>query len=207
MFKDGAQVCGPAADVLPLIRWGTPMSRVLTVLMAAGAMLAGAQAASAQYYGPVEYRDAPPRYYEERYDRDAPPRRYEEPGYYADPRYEEERLPFLSERGYGDRPRYRDPYGHGRPRRYYRGPRYEDYDLPPRGYADDDARDALTPPDEPDRKERGFDPRRPHLGDGTDAPSEQFYPRRPRSCGEFFYWDGRACVDARKYPPYVGPRR
>ena len=189
------------------------MSRVLTVLMAAGAMLAGAQAASAQYYGPVDYYDAPPRAYEERYERyGPPPRYYEDPAYYderdyyAEPGYEEEPLPFLPERRYRDRPRYGDPYGYDRPRRYYRGPRYDDYYLPPRGYADDDARDALTPPDEPDRKERGFDPRRPHLGDGTDAPSEQFYPRRPRSCGEYYYWDGSACVDARKYPPYVGPR-
>jgi len=192
----------------PLIRWGTHMPRALTVLMAAGAILAGAQAASAQYYGPDDYYDAPPRYYEERYDRYAPPRRYDEPDYYADPRYEEERLPFLSEPRYRDRPRYRDPYGYDRPRRDYRGPRYDGYyPPPPRRFDDDEAEEALRPPDDPEPAgERGFDPRRPHLGDGTDAPSEQFYPRRPRSCGEYFYWDGSACVDARKYPPYVGPR-
>ena len=69
--------------------------------------------------------------------------------------------------------------------------------------------DGATEQEEPGnvrRRARGFDPRRPHLGDGTDAPSEQHYPLRPRSCGEFYYWDGRACVDARKYPPYVGPK-
>jgi hypothetical protein len=208
LFKDGPQSCGPAADVLPLIRWGTPMSRVLTVLIAAGAVLAGAQAASAQYYGPVEYRDVPPRTYDERYDR------------YDAPRYDEERLPFLSERRYHDRPRFDDRYGYGRPRYYDNGPvygdRYLEDDLfirrryPDHTYPEDYGDDRIVQEEEPGtfrRSEQGFDPRRPHLGDGTDAPSEQYYARRPRSCGEFFYWDGRACVDARKYPPYLGPKR
>lgn len=31
-------------------------------------------------------------------------------------------------------------------------------------------------------------------------------PLRPRSCGEFHYWNGAACVDARYNPPYVGPK-
>lgn len=29
---------------------------------------------------------------------------------------------------------------------------------------------------------------------------------RPRSCGEFRYWDGTRCLDARYDPPYTGPR-
>jgi hypothetical protein len=29
---------------------------------------------------------------------------------------------------------------------------------------------------------------------------------RPRSCGVYHYWNGYCCVDARHYPPYVGPR-
>lgn len=29
---------------------------------------------------------------------------------------------------------------------------------------------------------------------------------RPASCGEFRYWDGTQCLDARDDPPYVGPR-
>jgi hypothetical protein len=194
----------PAADALPLIRWGTQMLRALTVLMAAGAVLAGAQAASAQYYGPVEYRDAPPRAHDERYDR-----------------YDEERLPFLSQRRYHrDRPRLEDRYGYPRPRYYDEGPvyggRYPEPDLviprrnpeyyDPEYYGDD----RIIQEEDPGtfrESEQGFDPRRPHLGDGTDAPSEQYYARRPRSCGEYYYWDGRACVDARKYPPYVGPKR
>jgi len=28
-------------------------------------------------------------------------------------------------------------------------------------------------------------------------------PARPRSCGEFRYWDGASCVDARRIPPDV----
>ncbi|MFP3921855.1 MAG: hypothetical protein ACLFU3_09145, partial [Dichotomicrobium sp.] len=93
-------------------------------------------------------------------------------------------------------------------RRYYDEPGYDAY-YPPerRGYYDDHAEDALLPPDDSaPAREQGFDPRRPHLGDGTDAPSEQYYSHRPRSCGEYYYWDGQACVDARKYPPYVGPK-
>ena len=31
-------------------------------------------------------------------------------------------------------------------------------------------------------------------------------PVRPSSCGEFYYWNGEACVDARYYDPYLGPR-
>jgi len=31
-------------------------------------------------------------------------------------------------------------------------------------------------------------------------------PVRPASCGEFRYWNGVACVDARYNDPYLGPR-
>jgi hypothetical protein len=31
-------------------------------------------------------------------------------------------------------------------------------------------------------------------------------PPRPASCGEFHYWNGEACVDARYNNPYLGPR-
>lgn len=31
-------------------------------------------------------------------------------------------------------------------------------------------------------------------------------PIRPASCGEFRYWDGARCVDARYNNPYLGPR-
>ncbi|HEX9752467.1 MAG TPA: hypothetical protein VGA46_03325 [Methyloceanibacter sp.] len=31
-------------------------------------------------------------------------------------------------------------------------------------------------------------------------------PVRPVSCGEFRYWDGERCVDARYNNPYLGPR-
>lgn len=29
---------------------------------------------------------------------------------------------------------------------------------------------------------------------------------RPSNCGEFRYWNGHRCADARLEPPYVGPR-
>ncbi len=31
-------------------------------------------------------------------------------------------------------------------------------------------------------------------------------PLRPLSCGEYRYWNGMACVDARYNDPYLGPR-
>jgi len=31
-------------------------------------------------------------------------------------------------------------------------------------------------------------------------------PLRPRSCGEYHYWNGVACVDARYNDPYLGPK-
>src|SRR6478752_2893532 len=31
-------------------------------------------------------------------------------------------------------------------------------------------------------------------------------PPRPANCGEFHYWNGEVCADARVRPPYVGPR-
>ena len=31
-------------------------------------------------------------------------------------------------------------------------------------------------------------------------------PPRPASCGEFRYWNGQYCVDARYNRPYLGPR-
>jgi len=30
-------------------------------------------------------------------------------------------------------------------------------------------------------------------------------PLRPASCGEYHFWDGQACVDARFNKPYLGP--
>ncbi len=31
-------------------------------------------------------------------------------------------------------------------------------------------------------------------------------PVRPTSCGEFHFWNGEACVDARFNDPYIGPK-
>ena len=31
-------------------------------------------------------------------------------------------------------------------------------------------------------------------------------PVRPASCGQYHFWNGAACVDARYYDPYLGPR-
>ena len=31
-------------------------------------------------------------------------------------------------------------------------------------------------------------------------------PPRPASCGKYRYWNGGYCADARRDPPYIGPR-
>lgn len=40
----------------------------------------------------------------------------------------------------------------------------------------------------------------------TDGNAVIVAPLRPRSCGEFHYWNGVACVDARYNDPYLGPK-
>ena len=39
-----------------------------------------------------------------------------------------------------------------------------------------------------------------------NEPVVRIIPARPVSCGEFHYWDGERCVDARFHDPYTGPR-
>jgi hypothetical protein len=39
-----------------------------------------------------------------------------------------------------------------------------------------------------------------------NPPIVAIVPVRPVSCGEFHYWNGSACVDARYNTPYLGPR-
>ena len=40
-----------------------------------------------------------------------------------------------------------------------------------------------------------------------DAPVYEWVPPpRPANCGEYKYWNGEHCADARYNPPYVGPR-
>lgn len=37
-------------------------------------------------------------------------------------------------------------------------------------------------------------------------PMVMIVPVRPVSCGQYRYWDGDRCVDARYHNPYIGPR-
>jgi hypothetical protein len=47
----------------------------------------------------------------------------------------------------------------------------------------------------------------PNLAEGgLNPPVVAIVPARPASCGEFRYWDGNRCVDARYNNPYLGPR-
>jgi hypothetical protein len=39
-----------------------------------------------------------------------------------------------------------------------------------------------------------------------NAPIVVEIPARPASCGEYRYWDGERCLDARYNKPYLGPR-
>jgi hypothetical protein len=41
---------------------------------------------------------------------------------------------------------------------------------------------------------------------GETPPIVAIVPVRPVSCGQYRYWDGERCVDARYNNPYVGPR-
>jgi hypothetical protein len=36
-------------------------------------------------------------------------------------------------------------------------------------------------------------------------PGMVIVPLRPTSCGQYRYWNGVACVDARYHDPYLGP--
>jgi hypothetical protein len=40
----------------------------------------------------------------------------------------------------------------------------------------------------------------------TDDGAVVVAPLRPLSCGEYHYWNGEACVDARYNDPYLGPK-
>lgn len=154
----------------------------------------GIDAYDAGYYG-MRYRgydryiDVDRRAYADEL-REYPRARYEQ-DYYDEDGYAP---PYASE--YDEYDRYEEL-----PERHHR-PEYHLDDVP--DYADEPLHDEE--PGTVRKRDRGFDPRRPHLGDGTDAPLRSHYPARPRSCGEYYYWDGRACVDARRYPPYVGPK-
>jgi hypothetical protein len=41
---------------------------------------------------------------------------------------------------------------------------------------------------------------------GETPPIVAIVPVRPASCGQYRYWDGARCVDARYHDPYIGPR-
>jgi hypothetical protein len=41
---------------------------------------------------------------------------------------------------------------------------------------------------------------------GETPPLVVIVPVRPASCGQYRYWDGDRCVDARYHTPYLGPR-
>ena len=65
-------------------------------------------------------------------------------------------------------------------------------------YDDEDDLDDQPPP-----------PRRadPYPPPPDAAPAIEFLPPpRPANCGEFRYWSGEYCADARDQPPYTGPR-
>lgn len=68
--------------------------------------------------------------------------------------------------------------------------RYEDFD-------NDDDFDDPPPPRRAD----------PYIPPPDAPPFPEFLPPpRPANCGEFRYWNGEYCADAREHPPYVGPR-
>lgn len=62
---------------------------------------------------------------------------------------------------------------------------------------DDDEFDDPPPPPRAD----------PYPPPPDAEPAIEFLPPpRPANCGEFRYWNGEYCADARVQPPYTGPR-
>ena len=85
---------------------------------------------------------------------------------------------------------------------------------------EDDALDDLPPPRQPYGNgyfDKPMIPPAPVYGSYRYAPPpppvyyqppavEWLPPPRPSSCGQYRYWDGERCADARWHPPYTGPR-
>lgn len=67
-----------------------------------------------------------------------------------------------------------------------------------RYYDFDDDDEVYDPP-----PQRGYRDGPPPADDLTP---EWLPPPRPANCGEYKYWNGEYCADAREQPPYVGPR-
>ena len=61
-------------------------------------------------------------------------------------------------------------------------------------------------------RRHGYDPEGPPPPVVEEAPTVltepqvMIVPVRPVSCGEYRYWNGEACVDARYNNPYLGPK-
>jgi hypothetical protein len=70
-----------------------------------------------------------------------------------------------------------------------------------RGYYDEDFDEEDQGDDPPPPVARGY----PQPAEGDLIP-EWLPPPRPANCGEYKYWNGTYCADAREQPPYVGPR-
>jgi len=69
-----------------------------------------------------------------------------------------------------------------------------------RGYYDEDGADDYEGNDPPPPPARYSEPPE------GDAVPEWLPPPRPANCGQYKYWNGAYCADARDEPPYVGPR-
>jgi hypothetical protein len=69
-----------------------------------------------------------------------------------------------------------------------------------RGYYDEDGEDDYADDGPPPPQARY-----PQPPEGDVVP-EWLPPPRPANCGQYKYWNGAYCADARDEPPYVGPR-
>ena len=75
-------------------------------------------------------------------------------------------------------------------------PEDDDYYYPPEYY--------LPPPPPPVVR---VDPDAPPPATGYQPPVYGWLsPPQPASCGKYRYWNGEYCADARRDPPYIGPR-
>jgi hypothetical protein len=97
---------------------------------------------------------------------------------------------------------YRRSYDYDRSYGYsYDYPDYNDYD-----YDNDDDYDYARWRSYAEDPDRYYGTRAPVEAYERDEHWTWLPPAQPRSCGEYHYWTGSACVDARHFKPYVGPK-
>lgn len=120
-----------------------------------------------------------------------------DPGYYSYAPYRPRRY----SRDYSEYRDYSDYSDYSRYSRYSDDSDYSDYSDDPYFYSYYDPRFEYVP-----QPTRYYGTRAPREAYERDEYWTWLPPSKPRSCGEFHYWTGSSCVDARHFKPYIGPK-